>query len=106
MIGGEIMLKEMFLAGLGAYSLTKDKLEEIAQELIKRGEITADEKNNFITNTMNSVKKQKEMLKNKAYDNIEQIAKDANLVTRDEYNSLLQRVVELESKLNQSNSDM
>lgn len=100
------MLKEMFLAGLGAYSLTKDKLEEIAQELIKRGEITADEKNNFITNTMNSVKKQKEMLKNKAYDNIEQIAKDANLVTRDEYNSLLQRVVELESKLNQSNSDM
>jgi hypothetical protein len=38
------MLKEMFLAGLGAVSLTKDKLEEIAQELIKRGELTAEEK--------------------------------------------------------------
>lgn len=98
------MLKEMFLAALGAVSLTKDKIEEIAQELIKRGEITAEEKNNFISSAMNSVKKQKEMLKSKAYENVEQFAKEANLVTKDEYNSLLQRVVELESRLNQSNS--
>ncbi|MBP2072618.1 MULTISPECIES: phasin family protein [Thermoanaerobacterium] len=99
------MLKEMFLAGLGAVSLTKDKLEEIAQELIKRGELTAEEKNNFINNALSSVNKQKQIIKDKAYENFQQLAKEANLVTRDEYNLLLERVAELESKINQSNID-
>ncbi|MBE0069383.1 phasin family protein [Thermoanaerobacterium thermosaccharolyticum] len=99
------MLKEMFLAGLGAVSLTKDKLEEIAQELIKRGELTAEEKDNFINNALSSVNKQKQIIKDKAYENFQQLAKEANLVTRDEYNLLLERVAELESKINQSNID-
>ncbi|WP_434639408.1 hypothetical protein PQ743_08195 [Thermoanaerobacterium thermosaccharolyticum] len=97
------MLKEMFLAGLGAVSLTKDKLEEIAQELIKRGELTAEDKNNFINNALSSVNKQKQIIKDKAYENFQQLAKEANLVTRDEFNLLLERVAELESKLNQVN---
>ncbi|WP_434564225.1 hypothetical protein PQ690_07950 [Thermoanaerobacterium thermosaccharolyticum] len=97
------MLKEMFLAGLGAVSLTKDKLEEIAQELIKRGELTAEDKNNFINNALSSVNKQKQIIKDKAYENFQQLAKEANLVTRDEFNLLLERVAELESKLNQAN---
>ncbi|ADL69064.1 conserved hypothetical protein [Thermoanaerobacterium thermosaccharolyticum DSM 571] len=96
------MLKEMFLAGLGAVSLTKDKLEEIAQELIKRGELTAEDKNNFINNALSSVNKQKQAIKDKAYENFQQLAKEANLVTRDEYNLLLERVAELERKLNQA----
>ncbi|TCW35381.1 polyhydroxyalkanoate synthesis regulator phasin [Thermohydrogenium kirishiense] len=99
------MLKEMFLAGLGAVSLTKDKLEEIAQELIKRGELTAEDKNNFINNALSSVNKQKQAIKDKAYENFQQLAKEANLVTRDEYNLLLERVAELENKLNQANID-
>jgi polyhydroxyalkanoate synthesis regulator phasin len=102
MIGGDCMLKEMFLAGLGAVSLTKDKLEEIAQELIKRGELTAEDKNNFINNALSSVNKQKQAIKDKAYENFQQLAKEANLVTRDEYNLLLERVAELERKLNQA----
>lgn len=96
------MLKEMFLAGLGAVSLTKDKLEEIAQELIKRGELTAEDKNNFINNALSSVNKQKQIIKDKAYENFQQLAREANLVTRDEYNLLLERVAELERKLNQA----
>ncbi|AGB19161.1 phasin family protein [Thermoanaerobacterium thermosaccharolyticum] len=99
------MLKEMFLAGLGAVSLTKDKLEEIAQELIKRGELTAEDKNNFINNALSSVNKQKQAIKDKAYENFQQLAKEANLVTRDEFNLLLERVAELENKLNQANID-
>ncbi|MEG6565355.1 hypothetical protein V6B95_00090 [Thermoanaerobacterium saccharolyticum] len=95
------MLKEMFLAGLGAVSLTKDKLEEIAQELVKRGELTAEDKNNFINSALNSVNKQKQVIKEKAYENIQQLAKEANLVTREEYNLLLARIAELESKLDQ-----
>lgn len=101
MIGGDYMLKEMFLAGLGAVSLTKDKIEEIAQELVKRGELTAEDKNNFINSALNSVNKQKQVIKEKAYENIQQLAKEANLVTREEYNLLLARIAELESKLDQ-----
>ncbi|AEF17453.1 MULTISPECIES: phasin family protein [Thermoanaerobacterium] len=95
------MLKEMFLAGLGAVSLTKDKIEEIAQELVKRGELTAEDKNNFINSALNSVNKQKQVIKEKAYENIQQMAKEANLVTREEYDLLLARIAELESKLDQ-----
>jgi len=101
MIGGDSMLKEMFLAGLGAVSLTKDKIEEIAQELVKRGELTAEDKNNFINSALNSVNKQKQVIKEKAYENIQQMAKEANLVTREEYDLLLARIAELESKLDQ-----
>lgn len=98
------MLKELLLAGIGAVSLTREKIDEVAHELIRRGELTAEEKHNIISNAVYSFQKQKDFLKEKAYKNLSMLAKEANIVTKDEYNALLQRVTELESKLNKNNN--
>lgn len=39
------MLKELILAGHGAFFITKEKAEQIVRELIKKGEITKEEDN-------------------------------------------------------------
>lgn len=98
------MLRELLLAGIGAVSLTQEKINEVAHELIRRGEQTAEDKHKIISNVMYSFQKQKDFLKEKAYENLGMLAKEANIVTKDEYNALLQRVIELENKLNRNNN--
>ncbi|MDI6600743.1 MAG: hypothetical protein QME46_03050 [Thermoanaerobacteraceae bacterium] len=101
------MLKEAFLAGMGAVYLTKDKAEKIAQELIKRGELAKEDRSDFVARLMDDMEKQKSRLKEKFEEELNSMVKEANLITRDEYNELLSkvnelnaRIVELENKLN------
>ncbi|MCG8606747.1 phasin family protein [bacterium] len=42
------ILKKTMLAGLGIYALTKEKAQELSNDLIKRGELSKDESAKFI----------------------------------------------------------
>jgi polyhydroxyalkanoate synthesis regulator phasin len=41
------MLKKMGLFGIGVISLTKEKVEEFSQEMIKKGEMSKEEAEKF-----------------------------------------------------------
>jgi len=47
-MSGESILKKTILAGIGIYSLTKDKAQEIMQELVKQGELAKEEGPKFV----------------------------------------------------------
>lgn len=48
----EMFFKKSMLAGLGLLSLTKEKVEEFIDDLIKRGEISQDQKSQYMKETM------------------------------------------------------
>jgi polyhydroxyalkanoate synthesis regulator phasin len=72
--GNKIMdfFKKLTLASIGAVTLTREKLEETLDELVKKGEMTTDEKaeavkhfvDKSIDSTEKAVKKTEEMVTN------------------------------------------
>ena len=51
------------LAGLGVYSLTKEKAQELSSDLIKRGELSKDEGAKFIKTMMDKADQEIDYLK-------------------------------------------
>ncbi len=48
-------LRKLVLAGIGAASLTKEKIEDLVDELVKRGEVSEEEKAKFVKETVAKV---------------------------------------------------
>ena len=42
------ILKKTMLAGLGIYSLSREKAQEFMEDLVKRGELSKDEGSKFV----------------------------------------------------------
>ncbi|MDZ7412184.1 MAG: phasin family protein [candidate division KSB1 bacterium] len=59
----DVTLKKLVLAGIGAASLTKEKVEELVDELVKRGEVSEEEKAKFIKETAAKVEEHSKQLR-------------------------------------------
>jgi len=53
------IIKNTVLAGLGLISLTREKAEEFAKELIRRGELSENEKAKFVKDILDQSEKPK-----------------------------------------------
>jgi len=53
------ILKKLYLAGLGALSITRERAEEIVDELVKKGEVAAEEKKSLIENLLKVTEEKK-----------------------------------------------
>lgn len=105
----EAVLKKVVLAGIGAASLTKEKVEEFVDELVKRGEVSEEERAKFIKDSVTKVEefshqlrtrveeevgKATEKLKPRFQKDIEQLSEQVQAL-RDEIAQLRKEVAEL-----------
>ncbi|OEF96058.1 phasin family protein [Desulfuribacillus alkaliarsenatis] len=97
-------LEKGFLFGLGAFSITKEKAEKIKDQIIKQGELGQQEADEFIERLVKKGEEQKQELKDMINEQSKKTFNDLNLVTREEYNALLERVESLE-KLQANNKN-
>lgn len=95
------MLKDIMLAGIGLISLTKDKAQEIASELVKRGEIAKNDESAFVNRIMKLAEEQTQKMKEKISDEVQKIMKSTNVVTRSEFEELKRRIETLEEQIRQ-----
>ena len=51
------MLKKMGLFGIGVISLTKEKVDEFAREIIKKGEMSKEEAEKFVNEVLSEKEK-------------------------------------------------
>lgn len=67
---GMDIFKKLTLASIGAFNLTKEKAEEIFDEMVKKGEMTSDEKSeaikSFVDKSSQSAEKMKEKMEEMA----------------------------------------
>lgn len=96
------MLKDILLAGIGLVSLTKDKAQEIASELVKRGEIAKNDENAFVNRMMKLAEEQSQKMKDRISEEVQRIMKSMNFVSRNEFEELQKRVELLEERLRQN----
>jgi len=95
--GGSILnlSKKIFLAGIGTLSLSKEKANKIADELIEKGELSKDESKEFIINLLSKAEQEKGKLLEKIKPGLEKI----NFVSKKQVDELEKKINELENKI-------
>lgn len=88
------LLKKVMLAGLGAFAITKEKAEEIVDELIKKGELTEDKRLKTVQDLLDKAREQEDALNAKVAATVKNVLEKLDLPTRKD-------IARLEKKLDQ-----
>jgi len=102
--GGENMFRlgrKMFLGGLGIVSLTKERANEIAQELIKKGELSQSESKEFVVDLLDKAEKEKDRLIEKIKPEIDKRLERMNFASKKYVDNLEKKIDDLGNKIDQ-----
>jgi polyhydroxyalkanoate synthesis regulator phasin len=88
------LLKKTYLAGLGLATLTKERIEEIVDELVKRGEVAEQDRRKVIDDLLVSARAEQQKLTQK----ITEVVSDLRLPNKRGWEDLVRRVENLEKQ--------
>lgn len=86
------LVQKMFLAGLGAMALTKEKVEALVDDLVKRGEVAKKDQSKLLDEMLGSVEKGKQEIKEFVHKEMEKALKILDIPTRSEFEELKKKV--------------
>ena len=92
-------LEQLFLAALGAVSLTAERAEELADSLAERGGVRRDEARGAIDDLMSRWRGDATRVTERAGSGMHGVLRELGLVLRSEYEELELRVAQLEHRL-------
>ena len=94
------LMKKTLLAGVGLTLMTKDKVEEVARDIAKSAQLSADKGQEFIDEAVARAKKGRDELNAMVQRAVTEAVKRANLPTRDDSARLAARGETLVQNLN------
>jgi len=90
------LLKRTLLAGVGMGLMTVDKVEELAREIAKSAQLSADKGQEFVDEAVARAQQGRKTLETTVQRYVDEAVRRANLVTRDDLNRVLERLERLE----------
>lgn len=96
------LLRGIIYTGIGAAFLTKEKIEEIKDDLVEQGKITKDESKQFVEELLNKTTSIKDSLDLKISKLIEEQIKQLDIPTNADLADLRRQVEELQIALNKN----
>ncbi len=94
------LLKKAFSLGIGALLVSKDKIEEVVNELVKRGELGQEEGKNLVKELIEKGEASMHEVEGKIEKIVQSVTEKLNLPTRKELNELKSEIEQLKEKLN------
>ncbi len=94
----EFIKKAMF-TGIGLASLTKDKVEEVANEFVEQGNLTEQEGRNLVQEMMDYSEKSRTELEGRIDIYIEKSIAKLDLARRGDIEDLKSQIVDLKKKI-------
>ena len=91
--------EELFLAGVGVVALTKDRTEELVDELAGRGQVSRDEARELVDEIVGRWRGEAIRVGERAGSTFSGLFKELGLVTRRDYDELELRLAQLEHRL-------
>ena len=92
-------IKKAMLLGRGWISLTKEKAEEIVDDLIKRGEVSREEKFKMMDELLREAERKEEELTGKINETVQKTITQIGLASKKELDALSERLAEMEKKM-------
>ena len=94
----DIIKKSIYL-GLGAATVTKEKIETLIDELVEKGQLTKDDKPKVVQDILDKIEKEEKEIKTKIDDTVTEAMNKIGVVPKSEFDILLKRVEDLEKKI-------
>jgi polyhydroxyalkanoate synthesis regulator phasin len=92
-------IREAMYLGLGAISLTKKKAEEIIDDLVKRGEMSANNRAATVEQLLKEAELQKNAFEGKVTESVQKVMVDLGLPTQKDFDSILRRLDGMEKAI-------
>jgi polyhydroxyalkanoate synthesis regulator phasin len=93
------MIKKAMLLGLGVISLTKEKAEEVVDDLIKRGEVSKQERLKMVDKLLKEAEKKEEELTGKINEIVQKTITQIGLVSKKDLEALSKRLAAIEKRI-------
>ena len=93
------LLEKVLFAGVGAAALTRERIEELAEELAQRGTLSPGEAREAIESVVGRWRGDATRLGDRASTSLATIFRELGLVSRGEYEELELRLAQLEHRL-------
>jgi poly(hydroxyalkanoate) granule-associated protein len=90
---------DVFLAGLGGFSIAREEVEKLSKRMIERGQITEKEGKKFVKEFLEKAKKGKLTLEEKIDDGIKKTFPKFEIPTKDKIQTLNEKIETLNSKV-------
>jgi poly(hydroxyalkanoate) granule-associated protein len=100
--GGESvfeLIQKVILAGIGTASMTKEKVEGLVDELVKRGEVASEERPKIVQDLLARVEDSERMLEVKVRKSVEEAIGRLGIPTDASLNALSEKVDELAQRM-------
>jgi polyhydroxyalkanoate synthesis regulator phasin len=92
-------VEEVFFAGVGAVALTKDRADELVDELTKRGRLTRSEAREVVDDVTGRWRGEAVRFGERASSGLTGVMRELGLVTRREWEELELRLAQVEHRL-------
>lgn len=92
------LIKNTILAGLGVLSLTREKAESLAKDLVKKGELAKTEEAKFVKDLMEKAEKKGVEVEKRIEEVVEKTLKKLNIPTRRDLDEIKEKIDELSKK--------
>jgi polyhydroxyalkanoate synthesis regulator phasin len=93
------LIEKTFLAGMGAAALTKDRLQELVEEFVKRGQLSSEEGRDVVDRVMTRSREEARTVLKKADSSLQSAYRDIGLTTKRELEDLDFRLRQLEMRV-------
>ena len=90
------LLHRILYTGIGLAALTEKKAKEIADDLVRKGEVSSDEGQKLAQELLDKAKHHSEEFQKTVREEVNKVIGHTQLVSRDEYEQLRARVEQLE----------
>ncbi|MFQ5786791.1 MAG: phasin family protein [Thermodesulfobacteriota bacterium] len=94
------LLKKALSLGLGALLVSKDKIEDVVNELVKKGELGQEEGKNLVNELIEKGEASIDEVEVKIEKIVKSVTEKLNLPTRKELNEIKTEIEQLKEKLN------
>ncbi|MEA1965282.1 MAG: phasin family protein [Candidatus Aerophobetes bacterium] len=95
----EKLLRDVFLVGLGVLSLTREKAEEIVEELTRLRGVTEKEKRTLLERLIKKGEEQKKEIDERIGERVEKVVSRLKVATKEDIERLEKKIEELKKKL-------
>ncbi|RKY72242.1 MAG: polyhydroxyalkanoate synthesis regulator [Candidatus Latescibacterota bacterium] len=92
------LIKKTFLAGLGVLSLSREKAEKLAKDLVKRGELAKTEEVKLVKDLMRRAEKSRAEIEKRIEKIVKEILVKLDIPTRKELEALKAKIDKLSKK--------
>jgi polyhydroxyalkanoate synthesis regulator phasin len=91
-------LDKIFLAGLGAMSLTKEKAEEIFEEYVEKGKLKREQKSGFVKEILDTAAKSRSDLEKIISEQLQKVLAQMPLATKNDLKRIEEKLDQLLSR--------